>query len=127
LARSRGLYLSCSRTGTDMNKMAKELVTVAKELMAFGGDWNRREWVVHPQQLIDKALRLDLITRKEARSRDLMVEAQMEAEQLNDIYLGSGQGFGSSDMNHSIHSMLRGVRGINVDWVKNRLTRIASE
>lgn len=103
-----------------MKKVAKELVLAAKDILAY-----RDDWVVSPKRIIEKALRLDLIDRKEANSRDVKDAAREEAESLRDSF-PEGQGFGSSDMNHLVHSVLQSA-GIPVDWVRGRLTRVAAK
>lgn len=147
----------------DKQKIAAELVRIARELTAKGdvppefkeqwknddrdGDGKKNEpkpdflkkkshisreihayndeWVVPPEHLIDKAVRIGLIDRKEARSRAVKDAAYDEAVSINESYAGSGQGFGSSDMNHAIYAMFKYVKGIEVDWVNNRITRVA--
>ena len=90
---------------------------LAKDLLSYDYDW-----VVAPEHLIDKALRLKLISRAEARSRQVRDAAHDQAVRIMESW-PEGAGFGSSDMNHVIHSMLKDA-GIPVDWVRNRLTRI---
>ena len=85
----------------------------------------RTTWVVHPSQLVQKALILDLISAKEAHSREVMDAAQSVAEDLRSDW-PEGEGFGSSDMTQSMKDMLN-YAGIKVDWRGSRLTRLSSQ
>lgn len=84
----------------------------------------RDDWVVAPEHIIRKALILNLITPQEAASHNVRDAARAEAESLKDSW-PEGEGFGSSDMNASVRSMLNDA-GFPADFVHGRLTRTGS-
>jgi hypothetical protein len=80
-----------------------------------------RIWVYSPEKLLYRAVVLNLITVEEI-TEDVWNSAVDKAESINDDYLESGHGIGSSDTNYFVKDVLTDAR-INVDWVNNRLTR----
>ena len=94
--------------------VAQELVEIAKLLTARG-------WVVHPQNIIRRALLNGLIDIEEATSSKVERAAKEVAEELRDTW-PEGAGFGSSDMTAVIRDMLE-YAGIKTKRRGNKLVR----
>jgi hypothetical protein len=93
-------------------------------LFRIGGPvWSVRimsqRWVMHPKSMIKRAIKGNLITMDQV-NEDLVNGAISSAEEINDDYLDSGEGFGSSDGTYAIKSMLD-YAGYKTGWVDNRL------
>jgi hypothetical protein len=81
----------------------------------------RGEYVVHPENILHRALMNGLITPEEAKSTKFQHAAQEAAEELAASW-PEGEGFGSSDMTFVVQDMLDNA-GVKTHFVNHRLTR----
>lgn len=79
------------------------------------------ELVVHPQNILHRALMNGLITPEEARTHKFQHAAEEAAYNVSEGW-PEGEGFGSSDMTFVIQDMLS-IAGIKTEFVNHRLTR----
>ena len=107
----------------DNVKVAEELVKIAKEVQAYDDD--DMDWVISPINMISRAIRSQLITPSEARSRDMKDAAYDVAVGIRDSW-SEGQGFGSSDGTYAIKNMLDSA-GIPNDFINGKLERLNNE
>jgi hypothetical protein len=80
-----------------------------------------RGYVVHPHDIIRRALGVGLLTPAEATSTKIQHAAQSAAEELRESW-PEGEGFGSSDMTFVMQDMLNNA-GIPTEFRNNRLER----
>jgi len=84
----------------------------------------RSGWVMHPDNMIQRALRNGLLTPAEAKSSKVKRSAKEEAEELRNEW-PEDEGFGSSDGTYAIKAMLDGA-GLKNKFHKNMLMRIVN-
>jgi len=79
-------------------------------------------YVVHPEELINAAIRSGLLSPEEAHSPNVRSAAHEESADLADHW-PAGEGFGSSDMTYLIQSFLEHA-GFKTKFVNHRLSRV---
>lgn len=80
-----------------------------------------KDYVVNPYRLLQQAVLKEFITVDEI-DKNLWYNAVQTADSINEDYMDSGEGFGSSDMNSYIFSMLSNA-GFNMQVVDDTYQR----
>lgn len=81
-----------------------------------------REYIVSPYRLLESAVYKNMLAVKEI-DKKVFYSAIAEANSIEETYRDSGEGIGSSDMNHFIKSFLDDAE-LKTAWVKNSLQRV---
>ena len=109
--------LSAARGGT-----RRTLTEVSKRGRLVSKTYPNPRYVVHPEDILARAIAGGFISREQASHRDVRYAAQVEAEDLASRW-PEGEGFGSSDFTAVLRGFLDSI-GVKTHYVGGRLAKM---
>ena len=109
------------------NKYHKQLLEIRMQIVKATSidEWHKvsnMRWAYSPEHLLERAVNINLLKIDEI-TKEVWEAAMSKAEDINDDYLDSGHGIGSSDTNYFVSSILNAA-GIKVEVVGNKFERV---